>query len=365
MQKAAANDAEPLRERLVSIIAQIQGEAKVSTVRAAVADAAAGSAAGLPTADNRDWPQFRGPRQDAICTETGLLTDWPEDGPPLLWKLEGLGKGFSTISIVGGRFYTMGDRKAADGTESQFALAYDLATRRELWAARVGPPHQDGPRCTPTVVADQVYVLGTEGDLVCLDAATGKSRLAQEPGRRFRRPDDVDVEVQRVAAGRRRAADLHARRPEASLVALHKDTGETIWKCAVPKLGDSGKDGAGYASAVVAEIAGVRQYVQLLGRGAIGVEAATGRFLWGYNRIANAVANIPSPVVRGDYVFTTTSYKTGAALLHIQPQTATNSGPRRSTSCRPRISRTTTAAWCWWATTCTAATVRTKAIRCA
>ena len=212
----------------------------------------------------------------------------------------------------------MGDRKAADGTESQFALAYDLATRRELWAARVGPPHQDGPRCTPTVVADRVYVLGTAGDLLCLDAASGKSlwhkNLASDFGGqmmstwKFSESPLVDGDRLICTPGG----------PEASLVALHKDTGETIWKCALPKIGDRGKDGAGYASAVVAEIAGVRQYVQLLGRGTIGVEAATGRFLWGYNRIANTVANIPSAVVRGDYVFTTTSYKTGAALLHIQ-----------------------------------------------
>lgn len=318
LQKAAANDAEPLRERLASIIAQIQGEAKVSTVRAAVAKVAAGSAAGLPTADSRDWPQFRGPRRDAICTETGLLTDWPQDGPPLLWKLEGLGKGFSTISIADGRFYTMGDRKTADGTESQFALSYDLATRRELWAARVGPPHQDGPRCTPTVVADKVYVLGTAGDLRCLDAGSGKSiwhkSLAGDFGGqmmsmwKFSESPLVDGDRLICTPGG----------PEASLVALHKETGETLWQCAVPKIGDRGKDGAGYASAVVAEIAGVRQYVQLLGRGMIGVEAATGRFLWGYNPIANTVANIPSAIVRGDYVFTTTSYKTGSALLHIQ-----------------------------------------------
>jgi len=316
LQKAAANDAEPLRERLVSIIAQIRGEAKVSTVRAAVAKA--GSAAGLPTADSPDWPQFRGPRQDAICRETGLLTEWPEDGPPLLWKLNGLGKGFSTISIVGGRLYTMGDRQAADGTESQFALAYDLATRRELWATRVGPPHQDGPRCTPTVVADKVYVLGTAGDLLCLEAASGKSlwhkNLASDFGGQmmsmWKFSESPLVDGQRLICT--------PGGPEASLVALDKDTGETIWKCVVPGIGERGKDGAGYASAVVAEIAGVRQYVQLLGRGTIGVEAATGRFLWGYNRIANTVANIPSAVVRGDYVFTTTSYKTGSALLHIQ-----------------------------------------------
>ena len=316
LQQAAANDAEPLRERLVGIIAQIKGKADVATVRAAAAVGTAAAAA-LPVGESGDWPQFRGPRRDAICTETGLLTDWPQDGPPLLWKLEGLGKGYATIAIADGKFYTMGDRKSADGTESQFALAYDLASRRELWAARVGPPHQDGPRCTPTVVGNRVYVLGTSGDLLCLDAATG------QPVWHKSLPDDFGGKMMSMwkfsesplVDGQRLICTPGG--PDATLVALDKDTGKTIWKCAMPKIGERGKDGAGYASAVVAEIAGVRQYVQLVGRGLIGVEAATGRFLWAYNRIANTVANIPSAIIRGDYVFTTTSYKTGCALLHI------------------------------------------------
>ncbi len=317
LQQAAANDAEPLRERLVGVIAQIKGEADVTSVRAAAAVGPADAATSLPHADSGDWPQFHGPRRDAVCTEIGLLTDWPEGGPPLLWKLEGLGKGFSTIAIADGKFYTMGDRKSADGTESQFALAYDLATRRELWAARVGPPHQDGPRCTPTVVGNRVYVLGTSGDLLCLDAATGRTIWQKSL------PDDFGGQMMSMwkfsesplVDGPRLICTPGG--PDATLVALNKDSGETIWKCAMPKIGERGKDGAGYASAVVAEIAGVRQYVQMVGRGLIGVEATTGRFLWGYNRIANTVANIPSAIVRGDYVFTTTSYKTGCALLHV------------------------------------------------
>jgi prepilin-type processing-associated H-X9-DG protein len=100
-------------------------------------------------------------------------------------------------------------------------------------------------------------------------------------------------------------------------VALDKVTGETLWKCAVPALGEKGKDGAGYASPVLAEIDGVRQYVQLIGRGVVGVEAETGKFLWGYNWVANGTANIPNPVVRGPYVFTTTNYNTGSALLKV------------------------------------------------
>lgn len=265
-----------------------------------------------------DWPQFHGPNRDNICSETALLREWPENGPKLLWTLEGLGRGYSTISIAKGRIYTMGDRRGGDG-EHQFVIAYDLATRKELWATRIGPPHRDGgPRCTPTVDGDRVYAIGTDGDLVCLDAASGQvvwqKNFARDfegrmmSGWRYSESPLVDGEKLVCTPGG----------PKALLVALNKLTGETIWRCTPGDLGPRGADGAGYASIIPAEIHGVRQYITIVGRGAVGVEAATGKLLWNYNRIANSVANIPNPVVRGEYVFVTTAYRTGCALLRIK-----------------------------------------------
>jgi outer membrane protein assembly factor BamB len=235
----------------------------------------------------------------------------------LLWKLQGLGTGYSTVSIANGAIITMGDRSGTDGAEAQFVIAFDRATRTELWATRVGPPHKDGPRSTPTIDGDLVYALGTEGDLLCLETKTGAVRWQKNLPRdfggqmmsRWKFAESILVDGGRVICtpGAR----------DAALVALDAKSGDVVWKCAVPDLGPQGKDGAGYASAMVTTIDGVRQYVQLLGRGAVGVEAATGRFLWGYNRIANGTANIPSPVVRGRYVFVTTNYRTGSALLRI------------------------------------------------
>ena len=264
-----------------------------------------------------DWPQFHGPQRNAICTETGLLKQWPEGGPELLWKLEGLGRGYSTVSIAGGKVFTMGDRTTEGDSQAQFVLAFDLESREELWATRVGPPHQDGPRCTPTVDGELLYAIGTGGGLVCLETATGEARWRKSfpedfggkmmSGWKFSESPLVDGEKLVCTPGGQHA----------TIVALNKRTGELIWKCAVPDIGGRGNDGAGYASMIAAEIDGVRQYVQILGRGAVGVEADSGRFLWGYNRIANDVANIPTPVVRGNYVFVTTSYKTGSALLKL------------------------------------------------
>ena len=96
--------------------------------------------------------------------------------------------------------------------------------------------------------------------------------------------------------------------PDAMIVALNKVTGEEIWRSAQPSIGDRGRDGAGYSSIVVSNAAGVKQYVQLVGRGLIGVRASDGKFLWGYNAIANGTANIPTPIPTGDYVFCSTGY---------------------------------------------------------
>jgi outer membrane protein assembly factor BamB len=264
-----------------------------------------------------DWPQFHGPLRDGICREKGLLSRWPAEGPKPLWQLDGLGTGYSSVSIVGDRLFTMGDRPDQDGTRSQFVIAYDLASRQQAWAVRVGPPHEDGPRCTPTVDRGLVFALGTDGDLVCLDVDTGRIRwrrhLVKEfggkmmTGWRFSESPLVDGERVFCTPGGK----------DCALVALDRTTGQTIWKSVVPDLGPLGLDGAAYASANTCEIAGVRQYVQLLGRGVISVEAETGRFLWGYNGIANTTANIPSPIVHGNYVFCTTGYNAGSALLKI------------------------------------------------
>ncbi len=259
-----------------------------------------------------DWPQWRGPNRDGICSETGLLESWPEGGPKLLWEISGLGKGYSSFSIVDGKLYTMGDISIM-----QFVLAYDLSTRQRLWAAEVGPTHKDGPRGTPTIDDGFVYAIGSDGDVVCVDADTGKaiwSRNFQKdlsggknPRWKFSESPLIDGDKLLCTPGGR----------EAVMVALDKKTGELIWKCSMPDIGPRGKDEAGYSSIVVAQTDGVRQYVQLTNKGLIGVAADDGRFLWGYNKIANNVANVATPVLYGDYVFCSTSYFTGSALLKL------------------------------------------------
>ncbi len=264
-----------------------------------------------------DWPQFHGPARDSICRQKGLLSEWPAEGPDLLWKLEGLGVGYSGISIADGRIFTMGDRTGPDAEPSQFIVAYDLPTRSELWATSVSPPHDDGPRSTPTVDGELLYAIGTEGDLLCVEAATGVVRWQKSL------PDDFGGRMMSkwkysespLVDGDRLLCTPGG--PQSAIVALDKRNGELLWQCELPGVGPEGNDGAGYASMTVAEIRGVRQVVQVMGRGVVGVEAETGRLLWSYNEIANTIANICSPAVWGDYVFATTGYGTGSVLLRI------------------------------------------------
>ncbi|MHC4758888.1 MAG: outer membrane protein assembly factor BamB family protein [Planctomycetota bacterium] len=264
-----------------------------------------------------NWSQFHGPMRDSVCREKGLLKTWPEGGPRMLWTVNGLGNGYSSVSIDGNRLFTMGDRKNEEGEELQYVSAFDIQNQKLLWATVIGPPHSDGTRSTPAVDGELVFALGTEGDIVCLEAATGtirwKKNLVNDfggvmmSGWKFSESPLVDGDKVICTPGGK----------EAGMAALDKQSGDTIWKCALPDIGDAGKDGTGYSSTVAAEICGVRQYVQLLGRGVIGIDAETGNFLWGYNRIANTTANIPMPVISGNYVFVTTAYNTGAALLKI------------------------------------------------
>jgi outer membrane protein assembly factor BamB len=257
-----------------------------------------------------DWPQWRGPGRDGVSSEKGLLDRWPKDGPPLVWQAKGLGSGFSSVAVAGGRIYTLGSRKG--GAE---LLALELGTGKQVWATPVGG---GSPNSTPTVDGDLVFALGRDGDLLCAESATGKAvwrkKFARDYGGKmmsgwgYSESPLVDGDKLICTPGG----------PEAALVVLNKRTGETVWKSPAPKeFSGRGKDGAGYSSVVVSEACGVRQYVQLTGRGVISVAAADGKPLWWYNKVANGTANIPTPVVKDDLVFCSSGYNTGAALLRV------------------------------------------------
>jgi outer membrane protein assembly factor BamB len=269
---------------------------------------AAGTPSGVASAAG-DWPRWRGPNIDGKSTETGLLQQWPEQGPRLLWQAEGLGTGYAGVSVAGGKIYTMGRR---NGIEHLFAL--DAKDGSTVWATPIGQGrNQRGSNCTPTVDGKFVYGVSIEGDLICAQADSGQpvwqKNYARDFGGRmmsswgFSESPLVDGNLLVCTPGGEQAA----------LAALDKRTGNVVWTTPVP----SGGGGAGYASIVISNGGGVKQYIQLFGRGLIGVSAETGQLLWHYERIANGTANIPTAIVSGDYVFCSTGYGTGAALLKL------------------------------------------------
>ena len=287
---------------------------------AAVATVAVLAVGSIPAA-GADWPQWRGPNRDGRSAETGLLQEWPEGGPPLAWKAEGLGGGFSSVAVAAGRIYTLGDME-----DGQYALALKEADGELVWKVKIGPRWEDrylGPRSTPTVDGERLFLMNTEGEVICLEAATGKevwrrslpkdfgSHMMQAMGTtdwRYAESPLVDGDRVIVTPGV----------TDAALAALNKATGEEIWRAPIGRLGSQGAYGAAYSSVVISHGAGVKQYVQFIGRGVIGIEAETGKFLWGYNKVANDIANIATPLVDGDYVFASSGYGTGAGLVRLQ-----------------------------------------------
>ena len=262
-----------------------------------------------------DWPEWRGANRDGVSTETGLLSQWGEEGPPLFWKVTGLGQGYSTVSVARGRIYTMGER---DG--QSWLLALDEKDGKEQWAAAVG---SGKPKSTPTVDGDRVFAIGHAGDLVCVETSSGKvfwrMNIAEQFGGKV--VSDIGFSESPLVDGNRVLCTPGAN--DAIVVALERKTGEVLWKASLPEsaeeIGDNGDDGAGYSSIVVSEACGIRQYIQLVGRGVLSVRATDGKFLWIYNPVANPAANVATPIVRGNYVFCSTAYSTGSALLKLVP----------------------------------------------
>ncbi|MCH7688149.1 MAG: PQQ-like beta-propeller repeat protein [Planctomycetes bacterium] len=265
--------------------------------------------AAAPETSNKDWPSWRGPNRDGISTETGLLKQWPKSGPPLLWRTEGLGSGYSSIAVSNGRIFTMGRRRGA-----AYLIALNLSDGKELWATRVGG---GTPNCTPTVDGNLAFALGLQGDLLCVEVSTGRELWRKNYGRDFggKMMSGWGFSESPLVDGDRLICTPGSE--DAVIVALDKKTGDLIWKAAAPKIGSRGRKGAAYSSLVISTGGGIKQYVQLVGRGLISVAADDGRVLWSYNRVANGTANIPTPIVSGDYVFSSTGYGAGACLLKL------------------------------------------------
>lgn len=256
-----------------------------------------------------NWPQWRGPNRDGISKETGLLKQWPAEGPPLAWKATGAGGGYSSFSISNGKLYTMGLRG-----DREFVIAFDVATGKEVWATAHGTAFRndrgDGPRGTPTIDGDRVYALGGSGDLSALDARTGKIAWSKNILKEFGGSNIVwGISESPLVLGNKVLVNAGGR--GASIVALNKADGSVIWK--------SQSDEAGYSSAIPADINGVTQVVFFTAQRAVGLDSKDGRLLWDYERPANNTANAATPIVRANRIFISSDYGTGGGVVEIKP----------------------------------------------
>jgi outer membrane protein assembly factor BamB len=257
-----------------------------------------------------DWPQWRGPNRDGISTETGLLASWPPGGPPVVWKTNGLGEGYSSLAIVNGRIYTQGQRN-----KQEFVLSFDAKTGAKLWETATSRDYRndrgDGPRGTPTIDGDRLYAMTGDGVVVCMDNATGKIIWSQNVAQKYGGsiPQWGFSESPLIDGGR---LIIMPGGRGAALVSLNKADGSLQWK--------TGSDHAGYSSAIVANVSGVRQVLALSGEAAMGVMEDNGELLWRYTRVSNRTANIATPIYENGSVFLSSAYGTGAALLTLGPK---------------------------------------------
>jgi outer membrane protein assembly factor BamB len=254
------------------------------------------------------WPQWRGPNRDGVSKETGLLKQWPAQGPALVWKATGAGSGYSSFSIANGRLYTMGLRG-----DREFVIAFDLANGKEVWATAHGGAFRNdrgnGPRGTPTIDGDRLYALGGNGDLSCLDARTGKIVWSKNVLREFGGSNiQWGISESPLVIGNK--VLVNAGGHDASIVALNKDNGAVIWK--------SQSDEAGYSSAMPLQANGGTQVVFFTHDRALGLDLNDGKLLWDYAKPANDVANIATPIVRGNRVFISSDYGKGGGVVEIK-----------------------------------------------
>ena len=273
---------------------------------------------GCSGAPGANWPEYRGPNGDGISSEK-ISIPWPVNGPKRLWKVNTPG-GFSSFAVAEGKVFTIVARNIA-GTPVAVCVALDAGTGAELWAAPTGVAMfprggdkgaegnngGDGPRSTPTVSGNRVYVYSADMVLHCLDSATGTPVWKKEIAREFSGHNIgwksamspvIDGALIYIAGGG----------PGESMLAFNKDTGAVAWK--------TGNETMTHATPVVATILGVRQAVYLMQSGLVSVEASSGKALWKFP-FPYRTATGCSPVVAGDVVFCTAGYEIGAAACQV------------------------------------------------
>ncbi len=255
-----------------------------------------------------DWPQYRGVSRDGISKETGLLKSWPAEGPKVMWKVP-IGEGYSGISVVQGRIYTM-DARGSD----EFVVCLDAGTGKEIWRFRLDSnfinDQGNGPRAQPTVDENMVYAFGAQGSLYALNASDGtkvwehnqKTLEAKIPIWGYASSPLVEGNLLILPVG---GAEGNA------VVAFDKAKGSIVWKSAT--------DEPGYSSPLAVTVNGVRQIIVFSGTMLLSVSPTDGKVLWKYPWKTDWFVNAAVPIfIPSDKIFISTNYGHGAALLRVR-----------------------------------------------
>jgi outer membrane protein assembly factor BamB len=278
---------------------------------------------GVVPSSGADWPGWGGPDRTNVSKEKGLLAKWPKDGPKLAWTFKKAGQGYSSFAVVGGVLYTMGCRD-----QDEYVIAID-DKGKEKWATKIakvfdfkGNQWSRGPNGAPSVAGDLVFALGSQGELVALKKADGTVAW------RKNLPKELAAEVNPVGGGPAKMGWGYSWSPlvdgerlicvpggpKGLFAALEAKSGKVLWRSTdVP-------DQATYSSPVVTTVGGVRQYVQVVQDGAVGVSAKDGALLWRYKRAGDYDDVVcPTPICHGDHVYVSVGYNGGGVLLKLAP----------------------------------------------
>ena len=274
-----------------------------------------------PTGDPaKDWPQWRGPLRDGIARGVNLAPEWTaERAPRVVWSEE-CGKGYSSVSVAGGRVYLQDFREQGDRA-TEGVVCRDAATGAEVWSYRYPVDYRgiqspaNGPRATPTVHEGRVYTVGATGKFLCLDAEPpdGKPHVLWEHD--LLAEFDAPLPSWGIASSPLIEGELVIVQPggsDGTVVAFDRNTGELRWAA----LGEK----TGYCSPLAATCAGVRQVIAFTAENLVGLRPEDGAVLWKFEWRTQHNANIAMPVVTDDYVFISSGYKKGCALLQLVPR---------------------------------------------
>jgi outer membrane protein assembly factor BamB len=276
-----------------------------------------GSAVGADSAST-DWPQFRGPHRDGVSSETGLVASWPEEGPKEVFRRP-LGNGFSAISVVDGRLYTMfadDAERPEDGspTGNEYAAAFDAETGEEIWRTRIGPKLFDefgnGPKATPTVIGDEVFVLGGLGNFASLSASDGSKNWEVDIKETFgSNQATYGFATSALIEGDVVVLDIGAEEDK-GYAGLDRKTGEVLW------TGGPMMWGPGYGSPLLVEMDGERQVVILAAARLRAIDTA-GNESWGVEWPRGETHSMPV-FIPPDKFFASGAGDIGAAVYQVK-----------------------------------------------